>query len=533
MATAQSPGISSPEKALAAEALACTFSQAVKLGDKDEALRCATELAEMHASLTVSIAKEMYPSYEVKLKVGVEDAHSKATVPVTMVVQPDMTIEALKNKVCEDYGFHPYLQTWVIGKRLAKSHETLYSHGVHRDGDYAFLYIQTAKKAKLTKELLQQEKQQKVLGEIIKAVDGVSLEQQAMGDLPAKLQKIDLREEADNWNSEQVSGVDPELDVVLPIIGWKCEQCTFINKPSRPGCEICCADRPKNYELPEEYELDQEEIKRMQEEEISLMLYKQAIELERMQNFKKLIDTEDLGLVPNSEEVECPICYSVIEPGTGATLRECLHNFCKECLKGTIINCLDAEVSCPYRDNEYACDKKLLDREIRFVLSQEEYQKVLAMRLAIAENQSENSYHCKTADCKGWCIFEDQVNEFMCPLCNKNNCLLCKAIHEGMNCKEYQDDLRIRAENDLAAKQTNDMLQTLVQTGEAMHCPKCRVIVQKKDGCDWICCLMCKTEICWVTKGPRWGPNGNGDTSGGCRCRINGVPCHPNCQNCH
>lgn len=39
-----------------------------------------------------------------------------------------------------------------------------------------------------------------------------------------------------------------------------------------------------------------------------------------------------------------------------------------------------------------------------------------------------------------------------------------------------------------------------------MHCPQCRIVVQKKDGCDWIRCTVCHTEICWVTKGPRWGP---------------------------
>lgn len=39
-----------------------------------------------------------------------------------------------------------------------------------------------------------------------------------------------------------------------------------------------------------------------------------------------------------------------------------------------------------------------------------------------------------------------------------------------------------------------------------MHCPTCHIVVQKKDGCDWIRCTVCQTEICWVTKGPRWGP---------------------------
>ncbi|KAL0188211.1 hypothetical protein M9458_015310, partial [Cirrhinus mrigala] len=36
------------------------------------------------------------------------------------------------------------------------------------------------------------------------------------------------------------------------------------------------------------------------------------------------------------------------------------------------------------------------------------------------------SYHCATADCPGWCVYEDAVNTFHCPVCKKHNCLLCK-----------------------------------------------------------------------------------------------------------
>lgn len=38
-----------------------------------------------------------------------------------------------------------------------------------------------------------------------------------------------------------------------------------------------------------------------------------------------------------------------------------------------------------------------------------------------------------------------------------------QAIHNGMNCKDYQDDLRIRAENDVAALQTRQMLEVSEQ----------------------------------------------------------------------
>ncbi|XP_062962466.1 ranBP-type and C3HC4-type zinc finger-containing protein 1 isoform X3 [Cynocephalus volans] len=205
----------------------------------------------------------------------------------------------------------------------------------------------------------------------------------------------------------------------------------------------------------------------------------------------------------------------------------------RECLQGTIRNSQEAEVSCPFIDNTYSCSGKLLEREIRALLTPEDYQRFLDLGISIAENRSALSYHCKTPDCKGWCIVDDDVNEFTCPVCFHVNCLLCKAIHEQMNCKEYQDDLALRAQNDVAARQTTEMLRLMLQQGEAMHCPQCQIVVQKKDGCDWIRCTVCHTEICWVTKGPRWGPGGPGDISGGCRCRVDGIPCHPSCQNCH
>ncbi|KAL1762900.1 ranBP-type and C3HC4-type zinc finger protein-containing protein 1 [Sigmodon hispidus] len=213
--------------------------------------------------------------------------------------------------------------------------------------------------------------------------------------------------------------------------------------------------------------------------------------------------------------------------------RRCCASTSRECLQGTIRNSQEAEVSCPFIDNTYSCPGKLLEREIRALLSPEDYQRFLDLGVSIAENRSTLSYHCKTPDCRGWCFFEDDVNEFTCPVCSRVNCLLCKAIHEGLNCRDYQDDLALRAQNDVAARQTTEMLKVMLQQGEVMHCPQCRIVVQKKDGCDWIRCTVCHTEICWVTKGPRWGPGGPGDTSGGCRCRVNRIPCHPSCQNCH
>lgn len=57
------------------------------------------------------------------------------------------------------------------------------------------------------------------------------------------------------------------------------------------------------------------------------------------------------------------------------------------------------------------------------------YEQHLAKSVAQAENNAgHNAFHCKTPDCPGWCIYDDNVNNFLCPVCNKNNCLTCRVM---------------------------------------------------------------------------------------------------------
>ncbi|XP_056615088.1 ranBP-type and C3HC4-type zinc finger-containing protein 1-like [Triplophysa dalaica] len=496
-----------------AEDVARQLSEAINFRDKEEASKCLEQLLDLKLPVCVKLRPEAYSQEAIRLRVGVTDAMSDVCIPITLMVPVYLTISELKEKISKDYGFLPAVQRWVIGKRLAQDKDSLYQYGVKTHDDSAFLFVLNAKVANLSREQEKKDKGEKLIDDIIENMELLDV----AGALPPD--------------------VLPKQDIALPPkpkqIGWSCSECTYLNKPTRPGCEMCSTAKPENYRVPDLYHPDEEETRRLQQEELASLQYEQSMMAQRENNYRDLLETDTRSLVGNTEELDCAICFCTIPPGEGAVLRECLHSFCRECLKGTVVNCTDAEVACPFVDQEYSCNCKLQDREIKSLLSQEEYQKFLELRLSIAESRSENSYHCKTPDCAGWCIFEDDVNEFTCDICNESNCLLCKAIHKNMNCKEYQDDLRVRGQNDAAARQTTEMLEQLVQTGEAMNCPKCQVIVQKKDGCDWICCLMCKTEICWVTKQARWGPQGAGDTSGGCKCRVNGVLCHPKCQNCH
>lgn len=48
-----------------------------------------------------------------------------------------------------------------------------------------------------------------------------------------------------------------------------------------------------------------------------------------------------------------------------------------------------------------------------------------------------------------------------CYLSQKHNVFSPQSIHEGMNCKQYQDDLAARAINDSAARRTTQLLKVI------------------------------------------------------------------------
>lgn len=52
--------------------------------------------------------------------------------------------------------------------------------------------------------------------------------------------------------------------------------CTFVNKPTRPGCEMCGEERPQDYEVPNIYRPDQQEVSRIQQEELAVLQYAQV-----------------------------------------------------------------------------------------------------------------------------------------------------------------------------------------------------------------------------------------------------------------
>lgn len=143
----------------------------------------------------------------------VEDVSSSACV--TVKVFPYMTVAALKQQVRGtlrqtakdraaapspsltpsllpqvffEYGFHPRVQRWVIGQCLCTEPRSLASYGVQKDGDTAYLYLISARQARITRQLFQQDLEGALLAPPIPPGNGpASQEWRGYSTLPSRL----------------------------------------------------------------------------------------------------------------------------------------------------------------------------------------------------------------------------------------------------------------------------------------------------------------------------------------------------------
>ncbi|XP_077375001.1 ranBP-type and C3HC4-type zinc finger-containing protein 1-like isoform X2 [Festucalex cinctus] len=229
-----------------AEELCLELVKAVEAGDAQAAAQHASALARQKATLSIQPAEKNYASGEISLSVVVEDVSSSCCF--TVKVFPYMTVAALKQQVFVEYSFHPRVQRWVMGQCLCTDSRSLASYGVQRDGDTAYLYLISARQARVTRQLFQQDLEGALSAPPLPPGNGpASQDRRGYSTLPPRLP-----------HNNQGGGDKPaDLQVVLDMENlhlsnkptrtqteWACPSCTFINKPSRPGCEICATAKP-------------------------------------------------------------------------------------------------------------------------------------------------------------------------------------------------------------------------------------------------------------------------------------------------
>ena len=116
-------------------------------------------------------------------------------------------------------------------------------------------------------------------------------------------------------------------------------------------------------------------------------------------------------------------------------------------------------------------------------------------------------------------------------LCEHRFCFKCKVSppHDPASCKMMEDwklliDKYIGMENHNRTvagngdEGTKDLATEAWIRANTKPCPKCRILIQKNDGCNHMTCKHCSHEFCWICMGP-WKQHGN-NTGGYFRCNI-------------
>ncbi|XP_069830994.1 E3 ubiquitin-protein ligase RNF217 [Dendropsophus ebraccatus] len=190
--------------------------------------------------------------------------------------------------------------------------------------------------------------------------------------------------------------------------------------------------------------------------------------------------------------MSCRVC---LEDKSLKPLPCCKKGVCEECLKRYLssqVHIGQVEIKCPITE----CNKHLDESTIVFNLPQDD---IIKYKYFLELSRIDSSTK-PCPQCKHFITFKRKIhiptpskseNKFkiQCPSCQFVWCFKCHAPwHEGVNCRDYKkgDKLLRHWANEIEYGQRN-----------AQKCPRCKVHIQRTEGCDHMTCSQCNTNFCY------------------------------------
>ncbi|KRX04985.1 hypothetical protein PPERSA_06619 [Pseudocohnilembus persalinus] len=331
----------------------------------------------------------------------------------------------------------------------------------------------------------------------------------------------------------------------------KCLQDMYIkeNPSLNPQNNIVCEICNMNFEI----------------EQIELaFLGKEKLQQKRDEIDKQFIDKlEQEDKQKRQEEAqnrcfECQICMGEANINEDArTLDNCLHQYCKDCLREHILQSKDlGKIECPICQDTPIEERQFPDPNIpvgekhdpkdieiklpivKDLLTKEEFQNLsdlwtrkfyrgnndkfiiiqcpgfIKKRLYNDQNEAELIIPEKTQqkmlygmlqglgfefnNCQAMYEFEKadkKITKHKCEACKLEFCPQCKDVGHEKTCEDYK---KWKEEN----SNIDEALQELIRKNPKIYkrCPKCKSLIMKSDGCNRVPCASkgCGAHICWI-----------------------------------
>jgi hypothetical protein len=197
-------------------------------------------------------------------------------------------------------------------------------------------------------------------------------------------------------------------------------------------------------------------------------------------------------LLLNSGKAKCRICFDDFDSEGLVVLRECGHEFCKDCLHQFVL-AKESEgavvILCPLNE----CKKAISQRELMAIVGTSKFEQLDKRALERIVAQDPTFHMCPTPDCSyivWWTGETEKVPAMLCPKCGHERCLRCgvEPYHYGKSCQQVAS-----AKTDTEMKEMVELLKKL----NFRPCPRCKTPIEKIDGCNKMLCF-CGCKFCSV-----------------------------------
>ncbi|KAJ3677268.1 hypothetical protein LUZ60_002992 [Juncus effusus] len=198
-----------------------------------------------------------------------------------------------------------------------------------------------------------------------------------------------------------------------------------------------------------------------------------------------------------SNTYECTICTEPVPLSHLFTIDPCWHTFCFSCMRNYIASKVYdniLKIKCP----DVNCNEFLDPEECKGLIPDELFDR---WGLALCElTLGVKKFYCPFRDCSMLLMNDGddgeagavRVTRSECPKCYRLFCAQCKVPwHANMLCDEYQNYRK-------SSKGVEDvkLLEKLAAQKRWQKCPKCKIFVERIDGCKLIKCR-CGYRFCY------------------------------------
>jgi len=207
--------------------------------------------------------------------------------------------------------------------------------------------------------------------------------------------------------------------------------------------------------------------------------------------------------------VTCRICDDdEVEMADSTANPGCGHRFCNDCWSDYLVDKIskgkEAVVcQCP----SHKCPAVVSDNTIRRLVPPDHFAKLNQSVLRSFIEDDKNFRWCPAPGCEFAVKGRKGLLTVKCN-CGHKFCFTCsEEFHMPASCQNLQTWLE---------KCSNDSETAHWIIANTKKCPKCRIRIEKNQGCNHMTCKGCQYDFCWVCMGA-WGDHGN-HTGGYYKC---------------